>query len=61
VSLRQQTLIVAEAVAADALARGVGLQGAARPAELARLVFRDEIPGQVAVAVQIQRDVLRRE
>jgi len=37
--LRQDALIVAEAAAADAFTRGVGLQGAAAPAQLFSFFF----------------------
>ena len=58
--LGELALIVAEAVAADAFAGGIGLQRAAGPAERLGLLLGDEVRGQVAVLQQIGADVLLR-
>ena len=51
-------LVVAIEVAADALPRSVWLQRAAGPAQRLGLLFGDEVPRQMAVKMQIERDVV---
>ena len=50
----EQALVVTEAAAADALARGVGPQVAAGPAQLFRLFFGDVVGGQMSEQMNVE-------
>ena len=53
----ENALVVSEAAAADAFAGGVGLERAALPTERLRLLFGNEVLGQMAVGVNVERNV----
>ena len=57
VLLGESSLVVSEAAAADAFAGSIGLERAALPAERLRLLFGNEVIRQVAVGVDVARDV----
>ena len=56
----QLPLVVAEVGAADGLARRIGLKRAACPAQRLRLLLGDVVGGQMAVGMDVQRDLIFR-